>query len=85
MKTTILFYTRDNCPACQTMKTALKRLGVGYTEVKPTKGAILPPDVRSFPTLAVEKAGKRTTICKGWPGSLDQLKKRLEAVKKNRP
>lgn len=80
-KILILLYTTDGCPACQTMKSALKRLRVQYTEIRLKNGMTVPRDVRSFPTLAMEKEGKRTTICANWPGSVDQLKKRLEASK----
>ena len=81
MEMKIFLYTRDGCPACQIMKSALERLRVEYTEVRLKNGMTVPPDVRSFPTLAMEKDGKRTTICTGWSGSVDQLKKRLEALK----
>jgi protein-disulfide isomerase-like protein with CxxC motif len=60
------------------MKSALERLGVGYTEIRLTNGMTVPQDVRSFPTLAMEKDGRRSTICTGWPGSIEKLKKRLE-------
>ena len=69
MEEKILIYTMDGCTPCQSMKSALERLGVGYTEVRLTNGMTVPPDVRSFPTLALEKGGSRTTICAGWPGS----------------
>lgn len=85
METKILIYTTDGCPACQTMKSALERLRVEYTEIRLKNGMTVPPDVRSVPTLAMEKNGKRTTICTGWPGSFEQLKKRLETLKINRP
>lgn len=78
METKILIYTTDGCAACRSMKSALERLGVGYTEIRLTNGMILPPDVRGMPTLAMEKNGKRTTVCRGWPGGIEQLKKRLE-------
>lgn len=84
MKSKLILYTRDNCPGCRAMKTGLDRLAVEYTEVKLTTGMSLPPDVRSFPTLAVESNGKRTTLCIGWPGSIEQLKKDLKSVL-NRP
>lgn len=76
----ILIYTTDGCAACRAMKSALDRLIVEYTEIRLTNGMTVPPDVRSFPTLAMETGskGKRTTICQGWSGSVDQLKKRLE-------
>lgn len=81
MEMKILIYTTDGCQACQSMKAALERLRVEYTEIRLKNGMTVPRDVRSFPTLAMEKNGKRTTICTGWPGSIDQLKKRLEAFK----
>jgi arsenate reductase-like glutaredoxin family protein len=84
METKILIYTTDGCLACQTMKTALERLRVQYTEIRLKNGMTVPPDVRSIPTLAAERDGKRTTICKGWPGSIKNLKKLLEASKNNR-
>jgi protein-disulfide isomerase-like protein with CxxC motif len=80
MEKTLLIYTMENCPACQTMKSTLKRLRVEYTEIRLVNGMPVPPDVRSFPTLAIEKNGKRTTLCTGWPGSIEQLKKRLETT-----
>ena len=80
METKILIYTMDGCAPCQSMKSALERLRVEYTEIRLTNGMTVPRDVCSFPTLAMEKNGKRTTICTGWPGSIEQLKKRLETL-----
>jgi hypothetical protein len=59
------------------MKKALEALGVRYTEIKLYNGMVLPPDVRSVPTLARETDGRRTTICTCWPGSIDRLEKLL--------
>jgi hypothetical protein len=75
---TIFFlYTSENCNACPAMKKALDALGVRYTEIKLYNGMVLPPDVRSIPTLAAERDGKRTTICTCWPGSVERLEKIL--------
>jgi len=78
MKITLFLYTTDGCSACKTMKAALERLGAKFIEIRLTNGMTVPPDVRSFPTLAMEKNGKRSTLCKGWTGSIEQLKKKLE-------
>lgn len=75
----ILFYTADGCAACKSMKSALERLGVDFTQITLTNGMVLPPDVRSIPTLAMEKDSKRTTICTGWPGSDRRLEKILNS------
>lgn len=82
MERKLYLYTSEDCPACNTMKTALDRLGVECEEVLLTDGMTVPPDVRSIPTLAIEKNGKRTTLCIGWPGSDAQLKKALRVYLK---
>jgi hypothetical protein len=60
------------------MKSALKGLGLECREIRLKNGMILPPDVRSVPTLAIEKDGRRTTVCVGWPGSLERLERMLK-------
>jgi glutaredoxin len=69
MEKKILIYTADGCAPCQSMKSALERLGVRYAEIRLTNGMTLPPDVRSVPTLAMEKEGRRSNVCAGWPGN----------------
>ncbi|MGD2091873.1 MAG: glutaredoxin domain-containing protein [Candidatus Aminicenantes bacterium] len=69
METKILIYTTDGCAVCQSMKSALEGLGIGYTEIRLTNGMTVLPDVRRVPTLAMEKDGRRTTVCAGWPGN----------------
>ena len=75
--TDYLLYTSENCVACLHVKSALKRLGIEYREIKLKNGMVLPRDVRSIPTLARETDGKRTTICAGWPGGIDRFEKLL--------
>lgn len=75
--TKYLLYTSENCGACSLMKSALDTFGVQFSEIKLKNGMILPPDVRSTPTLAVEKDGRRTTICSCWPGSMKKLEDML--------
>lgn len=86
--TKYLFYTTEKCPVCPAMKIALKRLGVEFTEIKLKTGMIIPRDVRSVPMLAMENEGKRTTICTGWPGSIEKFEKILikrdVSIRKNR-
>lgn len=81
MATKLLLYTTNTCQGCKSMKSALERLGVGFTEIILKNGMTLPPDVRGVPTLAMEIDGSsRTTLCIGWPGSVKQLKKALETL-----
>jgi glutaredoxin len=75
--TKLFLYTSEKCVPCAAMKDALGALEVKYTEIKLRNGMILPPDVRSVPTLAIEKDGRRTTVCVGWPGSVDRLERML--------
>ncbi len=75
MATVLFLYTSESCNACKAMKSALKSLGLEYMEIRLRNGMILPPDVRSVPTLTIEKDGKRTTVCSGWPGSMGKLEK----------
>lgn len=75
--TECILYTSATCRSCPTMKDALNRLGVSFTEIKLKTGMVLPPDIRGIPALAVEKDGIRTTVCIGWPGSKDILRKIL--------
>jgi hypothetical protein len=79
MEAKLLMYTADGCAACRSMKSVLERLGVGFTEIRITNGMAVSPDVRSFPTLAREKDGKRTTICMGWPGNDGALERILNS------
>lgn len=73
----LLYTSTSECHGCLAMKTALEALGVRYTEIKLYNGMVLPPDVRSVPTLAIERDGKRTTLCTGWPGSIGGFEKLL--------
>lgn len=75
--TEYLLYTSENCVACPHVKSALKRLGIEYREIMLKNGMVLPPDVRSVPTLAIERDGRRTTVCIGWPGSIGRFEKLL--------
>jgi glutaredoxin len=79
METKILIYTTDGCVACQSMKSALERLGVGFTEIRLKNGMTVPKDVRSFPTLAMEKDGRRTTVCTGWPETEETFERILNS------
>lgn len=77
--TEYLLYTSEKCPACETMKSALKKLAIECREIKLKNGMVLLPDVRGIPTLVRETEGRRTTLCSGWPGSLEVFVRILKA------